>query len=199
MNQTALIYRQPTMHNAAKEYPNKREHTATLRRFYSNPHRRLPQAFTHKPNKRKRKESPLPFCASTHSTTASRLSPLVPRASCLSSTCASQQLAPLSNVRLSATCASQHVLCHVRLASTSSRKQLQLSSGRVPTRPLSSSPECFSTRAPSCAPLTYSALLSPSTTAPRPLLGALHPCPPIGRTRHPSPLPFLASETGRGG
>ena len=87
---------------------------------------------------------------------ASRLSclaPLVPRASRasrlkhvrLSATCASQQraspaCAPLSNVKL--------VFCHVRLASTSSRKQLQLSSGRVQTHPLFPSHVRFSTRAP---------------------------------------------------
>ena len=108
--------------------------------MYINPHRRLPQAFAHKPNKEKRKESQLPCCASTHSTTASRLSclsrlaplvprasrasrlsclaPLVPRASrasrlsCLASTCASLQRALLGNVRF------HNVHLPLRLSST---------------------------------------------------------------------------------
>ena len=108
-----------------KKYDRPTRHTATLRRLYINPHRRLPQAFAHKPNKekRKRKESQLPLCASTHSTVASRLSclaPLVPRASR-----ASQARALLSNVRFSATCASQHVRClPSSLSLSSSRTEL---------------------------------------------------------------------------
>jgi len=102
MNQT-IIYRHSTNsrylqanNTMQKKYDRPTRHTATLRRLYNNPHRRLPQAFAHKPNKekRKRKESQLPLCASTHSTVASRLSCLAP-------------LVPLKHVRLSATCASQ--------------------------------------------------------------------------------------------
>ena len=116
---TISRYLQANKHNAKEIRPTTR-HTATLTQLYNNPHRRLPQAFAHKPNKEKRKkESQLPLCASTHSTVASRLSclaPLVPlehvRASRLSC------LAPLEHVRLSSTCASQpralleHVLFH---------------------------------------------------------------------------------------
>ena len=156
---------------------------------------------------------------------ASRLS-FLSCLSCLSSTCASQQRAPLAStptdsslplsvlsysdhsatsfhlslvlpVRFSTrpflelslstllyTCASQHVFCHVRLASTSFRKQLQLSSGRVQTRPLSPSHK-------------YSALLSLSHCAPPSSGRVASVSANLERTRRPSPLPFLASETGR--
>jgi len=145
-----------------------------------------------------------------------RFAPLVPRASRASSTCASQQRAPLAStptdsslplsvlsysdhsatsfhlslvlpVRFSTrpflelslstllyTCASQHVFCHVRLASTSFRKQLQLSSGRVQTRPLSPSHK-------------YSALLSLSHCAPPSSGRVASVSANMERTRRPSP------------
>ena len=114
-----------------------------------------------------------------------RLAPLVPRASRASR--ASQARAPLSNVRLSATCASRQHTDRLE-------RFLPLSPSQTTRPPASTSLSVsqalyvrFSTR-----PFTE---LSPSTqicflplTAPRPLLGALHPCPPIGRG-HAAPPP----------
>ena len=161
---------------------------------------RLPQAFTHKPNKRKRKgvatSLSCRFTARPLRARASRLSCLAPLKHVrLSATCASQQRAPLSNVRLSATlpilqlvfsntptdsCASSQVL-------SSSSSTYRLVQDLIPNRlrPLGH-------KLPPRAPLEYSLVYSSqalylSSPAPRPLLGALHPCPPIGRTRHPSP------------
>ena len=43
-----------------KNYPNLRGHSATLKLLYYIPHRRLPQSFTHNPNKRKKKSRNFP-------------------------------------------------------------------------------------------------------------------------------------------
>ena len=148
-----------------RKYPTRR-HTATLTQLYNNPHRRLPQAFAHKPNKEKKGVATSLLRVDPQHDCLACLAPLVPRASRASrlsrlpATCASQARAPLSNVRLSATCA---FLSQFSSSSSLTHRQ---------TRAL---------------PHKYSTLLSPSATAPRPLLGALHPCPPIGMTRHPSP------------
>ena len=133
---------------------------------------------------------------------------LVPRASRAS--CSSQARAPLEQRALlntsSAMCASP-----ARFLSTLPRLHTLcplFDSLRQPTRPASNSPKFslttshsalyerfFRTSSPHCAPLSS---LCPSAFAPRPLLGAFQPCPPIGRGHAtPPPLPFLASETGR--
>ena len=112
-----------------KLYPDTR-HTATLRRFYNNPHRRLPQAFTQTHKRKQEKKLQLPCCASTHSMTApsSCLAPLehvrLDNVH-LSTTCPSRQGAPLDNVHLSTTCASRPraPLGHVRLSTTCTSRQ----------------------------------------------------------------------------
>ena len=93
------------------------------------------------------------------------------------------QLPPLSLVLYSAL--RQHVFCHVRLAA---RLPKSFSCASQHERCL-----------PSSLSHPSSTELSPSTlicflplTAPRPLLGALQPCPPIGR-RHATPPPCLSS------
>ena len=115
---------QQTKDNAIEKYIRLRGTRQHLHSCTLIPTGASPQAFTHKPNKRKRKREkgscnfPVarrPTARPPRASRASRLSclaPLVPRA-CqpraplkhgrLSATCASQQRAPLSNVRLSAT------------------------------------------------------------------------------------------------
>ena len=102
---------QQTKDNAIEKYPDLRDTRQHLDDCTITPHRRLPQAFTQKPNERK---------TGTGVATAllrvdpqhGHLAPLVPRAcrasrlSCLVPL-ASQARAPLKHVRLSSTCASQ--------------------------------------------------------------------------------------------
>jgi len=161
----------------------------------------------------------LPCCASTHSSTASRLSCL----SCLSCTCASRARAHLDNVYLSTTLpgtpqysalvrASQaHAL---KSASSHNSKPLvsaaSQAASRTPTLILSRA--LLNTPSATCAsPARPFASLSLTTlsqvhtqnstsafstrllrTAPRSLLGAFQPCPPIGRG-HATPPPCLSS------
>ena len=174
------MYKQTKEHNAVIELPRLRDTWQHLYDSILSPTGAFPQAFTHKPNKEKRKrELQLPCCASTHSTTASRLSclsclssmcasqPRAPRASrpsrlsCLSSTCASQQRAPLASTP-TASCASSH-------------SSTPLSCGPL-KQPLSHSRVLYERFLHTSSPLSlHSDLLFPSTHAPRPLLGALHP------------------------
>ena len=184
-------------HNAKRKIPRITRHTATLTQLYNSPHRRLPQAFTQTHKRKQEKKLPLPCCASTHSTTASRLSclaPLVPRASRasrLSSTCASRPsrlscLAPLehvrlsSNVRFSSTCASQATCASQHVFSQASLSPLCRA---LCVRCLSSSLSYSDSHTPTCASQhTLSAL--------RPVLfwARFYPCPPIGRG-HAAPPP----------
>ena len=83
-----------------KLYPDTR-HTATLRRFYNNPHRRLPQAFTQTHKRKQEKEVATSLLRIDPQLDC--LAPRASRASRLSSTCASRQRAPLGHVRLSTT------------------------------------------------------------------------------------------------
>ena len=177
-----------------KKYDRPTRHTATLRRLYNNPHRRLPQAFAHKPNKekRKRKESQLPLCASTHSTVASRLSclaPLVP-------------LVPLKHVRLSATCASQQraLLASTPTDSSAFSLSLRLRPLGHQLPPLSPSLKHFT-----CASQhvlsqnSLQVLRSAFSLSLRPALFWAR-CIRVrqsGEDTPPLPLPLLASETGR--
>ena len=186
-------------HNA-KEYPNKREHTATLRRFYI----MIPTGASHKhlhinPNEKK--------TGKRVATSLLRVDPqhdcpeLVPRASRART---SRQRAPLDqralldHVHRSTMCTSRHV----HLSATCASRALA---------PLDNSPRSSPLVRAFPARLTASSFPSPlrlhtphplsnaslSTHAPRPPFGRVASAPPIARTRHPSPLPFLASETGR--
>jgi len=147
-------------------------------------------------------------------TRASRLS-----STCVSTTCTSRQRAPLGHVRLSSTCTSrqlsQVLSTRAGFSSTSHCKQLPLTSQTPHTlSPFRLSQVKYSdlrflhTSAPQhvlChvrlalfSDSTLSVLLDstsafstrPHSDVPRSLLGALHPCPPIARTRHPSPCRF---------
>jgi len=176
------------------------------------------------PIKKREKERSRNFPCARRPTARSPRASRASRLSCLSSTCASQQRAPLSNVRFSpahrqtralspSLSVSDHSATSFHLSHVLTRALLNTSFHRTlskysPTR----APLCTcahrtlskysATRAPlcTCAHRTlfkYSDLLSPSHCAPPSSGRVASVSANRERTRRPSPLPFLASETGR--
>ena len=135
-------YLQATNTMQKGKYPDLRDTRQHLHNSILSPNRRLPQAFTHKPSKRKEKGVATSLFHVDPSTTApsSGLAPLehvrLDNVH-LSTMCTSRQRAPLGHVRLSSTCTSRQlsqVLTQTPLCSLRALPPHERPSARPPPR-----------------------------------------------------------------